>query len=223
MSDFKLERLNMVESQIRPNAVTDADLLKALLETPREIFVPPSLRAIAYMDGVLCVESAKDHRPARHLLSPMVFAKLAQLARVRKIDRVLDIGGTTGYSAAILSRLAGSVVALENDAGLTAVAKESLAGLGVKNVTFVMGPLEAGSPEGAPFDAIFLNGRVDNLPESLLSQLAEGGRLVGVMGSETVAKAKLLTRIGGRIQEHSGFDAGAPVVPGFESKHAFVF
>ena len=179
MSDFKLERINMVESQIRPNAVTDGDLLKALLDTPREAFVPPALRSLAYMEGVLCVEGARDNRPARHLLSPMVFAKLAQLAEIRKTDRVLDVGGTTGYSAAILSRLATSVVALENDAGLTAVAKDALAGLGIKNVTFSMGPLEAGAPESAPFDVIFLNGRVNNLLESLFSQLAEGGRACG--------------------------------------------
>jgi len=223
MSDFKMERINMVESQIRPNAVTDSDLLKALLDTPREIFVPPSLRALAYMDGGLCVEAARDHRPARHMLSPMVFAKLAQLARIRKTDRVLDIGGTAGYSAAILSRLAGSVVALENDAGLTALAKESLSALGAANVTVVMGPLEAGSPENAPFDAIFLNGRVGNLSEPLLSQLAEGGRLVGIMGSDTAAKAKLFLKIASQIQERSGFDASAPVLPGFASKHAFVF
>jgi protein-L-isoaspartate(D-aspartate) O-methyltransferase len=223
MSDFKLERINMVESQIRPNAVTDPDLLKALLETPREVFVPPSLRSLAYMDGVLCVEGARDHRPARYMLSPMVFAKLAQLANIRKTDRVLDVGGTTGYSAAILSKLAASVVALENDAGLTAVAKESLAGLGVENVTFVMGPLEAGAPESAPFDVIFLNGRAGHLPESLLSQLAEGGRLVAVMGSETAAKAKLFLRISGGIQERTGFDAGAPALPGFESRPVFVF
>jgi protein-L-isoaspartate(D-aspartate) O-methyltransferase len=223
MSDFKLERINMVESQIRPNAVTGGDILKALLDTPREAFVPPALRALAYMEGLLCVEAARDHRPARYLLPPMVFAKLAQLADIRKTDRVLDIGGTTGYSAAILSRLAASIVALENDAGLTAVAKESLAGLGVKNVTFSMGPLEAGAPESAPFDVIFLNGRVNNQLESLFSQLPEGGRVVGIIGTETAAKAKLFLKIGGRIQERIGFDAGAPLLPGFESKQAFVF
>jgi protein-L-isoaspartate(D-aspartate) O-methyltransferase len=223
MSDFKLERINMVESQVRPNGVTDADLLKALLDTPREAFVPPALRALAYMEGLLCVEGARDQRPARHLLAPMVFAKLAQLADIHRTDRILDVGGTTGYSAAILSRLAASVVTLENDAGLTAVAKESLASLGIKNVAFSMGPLEAGAPESAPFDVIFLNGRVNNLLESLFSQLAEGGRLVGVIGTETAAKAKLFLKIGGRIQERIAFDAGAPALPGFESKQAFVF
>ncbi len=223
MGDLKLERANMVESQIRPNAVTNPDLLKALYETPRELFVPPSLRSLAYLDGVLCVEEARDHRPARYLLSPMVFAKLAQLAIVRKTDRILDIGAATGYSTAILARLGASVVALENDAGLTAVAKEALASIGIDNVSFVMGPLEAGAPESAPYDVIFLNGRVGHLPDGLSAQLAEGGRLVTVMGADSAAKAKLVSKIDGRFQERIAFDAGAPLLPGFAAKKAFVF
>jgi protein-L-isoaspartate(D-aspartate) O-methyltransferase len=223
MSDFKLERMNMVESQIRPNAVTNPDLLKALLETPRELFVPPSLRTLAYMDGVLRVENAREHRPARYLLSPMIFAKLAQLVDIRAGDRILDIGGATGYSAAILARLGASVVALENDAGLTAVAKEALASAGIKNVSFVMGPLEAGAPESAPYNVIFLNGRVGHLPDALLAQLAEGGRLVTIMGSDTASKAKLVSKIDSRIQQRMAFDADAPILPGFELKSAFIF
>jgi protein-L-isoaspartate(D-aspartate) O-methyltransferase len=223
MSDFKLERMNMVESQIRPNAVTNPDLLKALLDTPRELFVPPSLRTLAYMDGVLRVENAREHRPARYLLSPMIFAKLAQLADIRAGDRILDIGGATGYSAAILARLGASVVALENDAGLTAVAKEALASAGIKNVSFVMGPLEAGAPESAPYNVIFLNGRVGHLPDALLSQLAEGGRLVTIIGSDTASKAKLVSKIDSRIQQRMAFDADAPILPGFELKSAFIF
>ena len=223
MSDFKLARANMVESQIRPNAVTDPELLRALFETPREQFVPTALKPLAYIDGVLRVEEARDHRPARHLLSPMVLAKLVQLAGPRKTDRILDIGCATGYSTAILAQLGASVVALENDAGLTAMAKEALSGLGLTNVTFVMGPLEAGAPESAPYDIIFLNGRAAHLPEPLLAQLAEGGRLVAPMGADTAGKAKLVRKVDGRYQERTAFEAGAPLLPGFEPKKAFVF
>lgn len=223
MSDFKLERANMVESQIRPNAVTDPELLRALYETPREKFAPASMRELAYFDGMLQVMGPGDQRPARHLLAPMVFAKLAQLAQPRKSDRILDIGAATGYSSAILARLGASVVALENDAALTGMAKEALSALGLTNVTFVMGPLEAGAPERAPYDVIFLNGRVAQLPPALLAQLAEGGRLVAAVGTEASAKAKLVQKIDGRFQERSAFDAGAALLPGFEAKKAFVF
>jgi protein-L-isoaspartate(D-aspartate) O-methyltransferase len=223
MSDFKLERANMVESQIRPNAVTDPELLKALFETPRELFVPPTLRSLAYMDGALRVEEGDERRPPRYLLAPMTFAKLVQLAGVRKTDRILDIGAATGYSTAILARLGATVVALENDAGLTALAKEALASLGVTNVSFTLGPLEAGAPVSAPFDVIFLNGRAAHLPDALTAQLAEGGRMVMAAGSDSAPKAKLITKIDSRIQERIGFDAGAPILPGFEPQKAFVF
>ena len=223
MSDFKLERANMVESQIRPNAVTNSELLKAMLEVPRELFVPPSLKALAYVDAALRVEDGREHRTPRYLLAPMTFAKLAQLAGIRKGDRILDIGGTTGYSSAILARLGASVLALESDAGLTAVAKEALATLGAGNISFITGPLEAGAPESAPFDVIFINGRVGFLPEALTGQLAEGGRLVTAFGSAEAGKAKLVSKINSRIQERIGFDTGAPMLPGFEPKKAFVF
>ena len=123
----------------------------------------------------------------------MTFAKLVQLAGVRKTDRILDIGAATGYSTAILARLGAAVVALENDAGLTALAKEALGSLGVTNVSFTLGPLEAGAPVSAPFDVIFLNGRAAHLPDALTAQLAEGGRLVMARGSNSAPKAKLIT------------------------------
>lgn len=223
MTDFKRERAIMVESQIRPNDVTNPELLRALATTPREVFVPPSMRSLAYMDGVLRIESAREDRPARYLMAPMTFAKLAQLAAIRKADRVLDIGGGTGYSAAILAQLAASVVCLENDAGLTAVAKDALAGLGIRNVSFSMGSLEAGAPENAPFDVIFLNGCAAQLPDALLEQLAEGGRLAAIMGADQPAKAKLFTKIESRVHERTGFDAGAPLLPGFEARRVFAF
>jgi protein-L-isoaspartate(D-aspartate) O-methyltransferase len=153
----------------------------------------------------------------------MVFARLAQLAEIRPSHRILDIGGATGYSAAVLAKLGGSVVAVENDAGLTAVAKEAIAELGVGNVTFKMGPLEAGAPENAPYDVIFINGRIAQLPESLTAQLADGGRLVAVIGGDMAAKAKLVRRIGAHFDERSAFDAGAPLLPGFEPKKSFAF
>jgi protein-L-isoaspartate(D-aspartate) O-methyltransferase len=223
MTDFKAERENMIESQIRPNAVTSVALLKAMSEMSREAFVPPSQRSLAYMDGPLKVEAARDGQPARYLLSPMVFAKLAQLAAVKANDRVLDVGPATGYSTAILAKLAKEVVALERDAGLTAIAADALAGEKIENVKQITEPHEIGAASDAPFDVIFLNGRIECEPSALFDQLAGGGRLVAVMGSATAAKARLFTKIDSTIQETIAFDAGAPLLPGFEAKPAFSF
>ncbi len=223
MINFKAERETMIESQIRPNAVTQAELLKAMLTTQRELFVPPSQRSLAYMDAGLRVENARDGQPARYLLSPMVFAKLVQLAEIKPGDKVLDVGAATGYSTAILSQLAREVVALECDAGLAALATDLLSGQRIENTQVVSGPLQDGFPAGAPFDAIFLNGRVSRDPEMLLGQLAEGGRLVAVTGQDTAAKACLLRKIHSRIQRVTSFDAAAPLLPGFEPMQAFAF
>ncbi|WP_088343195.1 MULTISPECIES: protein-L-isoaspartate O-methyltransferase [Rhodomicrobium] len=223
MTSFKAERDTMIESQIRPNAVTDPELLKALAETPREIFVPPSLRSLAYMDAPLRVEAARDGNPARYLLAPMVFAKLAQIARVRRTERVLDVGPATGYSTAILARLAKSVVALECDAGLAALAKDALAAQGVQNAELAIGPLNLGVPERAPYDVIFMNGRLACAPDKLLDQLAPGGRLIAVTGSETSAKARIFANVDSSVQETIEFDANADLLPGFESRKIFAF
>jgi protein-L-isoaspartate(D-aspartate) O-methyltransferase len=223
MSDFKAERENMIESQIRPNAVTNVPLLKAMLEIPREDFVPPSMRSLAYMDGALRVEAPRDGRMARYLLGPMIFAKLVQLAAIKSTDRVLDVGAATGYSTAVLARLAKEVVALECDAGLAAIAKDALAAEGIENVKLLTGPLEKGAPEDGPFDVIFVNGRLGCSPDVLFAQLAGGGRLVGIMGSEISQKAHLFTKIDSSLQDLIDFDAGAPLLPGFEAKAAFAF
>lgn len=223
MCNFKAEREIMIESQIRPNAVTQTELLAAMLDTPRELFVPPSQRGLAYIDGTLRVEAARDGNPPRYLLSPMVFAKLVQLAGIRPSDKVLDVGAATGYSTAILARLARRVVALECDAGLAAVAKDALLGQGIENAEVVTAKLQDGFLSQAPFDVIFFNGRLAADPENLFSQLAEGGRIVAIMGADVAAKARLMRKIDSQIQRVTAFDATAPLLPGFELKPAFVF
>ena len=223
MSNFKAEREIMIESQIRPNAVTQTELLAAMLETPRELFVPPSQRGLAYIDGSLRVEAAREGQPPRYLLSPMVFAKLAQLAGIKPSDKVLDVGAATAYSTAILARLARQVVALECDAGLAAVAKDALLGQGIENAEVATAKLQDGFPSQAPFDVIFFNGRLAADPENLFSQLSEGGRIVAIMGGQVAAKACLLRKIDSQIQRVTAFDATAPLLPGFEMKQAFAF
>jgi protein-L-isoaspartate(D-aspartate) O-methyltransferase len=223
MSNFKAERENMIESQVRPNAVTQGELLKAMLKTPRELFVPPSQRSLAYMDDALRVEAAREGQPARYLLSPMVFAKLAQLAEIKPVDKVLDVGCATGYSTAILACLAREVLGLECDAGLAALAKDTLSGQRIENARVVTGSLQDGFKAESPFDVIFLNGRSGCEPEMLFSQLSAGGRLVAIMGEETASKAQIFRKIDSLIQRVTAFDAAAPLLPGFEPKKAFAF
>ncbi len=226
MSNFTVERHNMVESQIRTCAVTNPRLLAALREVPREAFVPPSLRSLAYVDAPLQVEAARDGHAARYLLTPMVFAKLAQLAEIRPNDKLLDVGAATGYSSAVLAKLAASVVALECDAGLAAVAKDTLAAQhvdSVDSVDIVEGPLDGGAPDKGPFGVIFVNGRLAVRPDTLLAQLAPGGRLVAVMGGDAGAKARLFQKTDGCVREVAAFNAGCPLLPGFEARPAFVF
>lgn len=213
----------MVESQIRTNAVTNTRLLKALREVPREVFVPPSMRSLAYMDAPLQVEAARDGYSARYLLPPMVLAKLAQLARIEPTAKVLDIGPGTGYSTMVLAQLAGRVVAVESDPGLVALAKDALTAQGVKNVEFREGALNEGAADAGPYQAIFVNGRVAVKPEKLLAQLSQGGRLVAVVGGDVGAKACLFQKIDGAVRETVEFDAAAPMLPGFEARPAFVF
>jgi protein-L-isoaspartate(D-aspartate) O-methyltransferase len=223
MNNFTVERHNMVESQIRTCGVTSPRLLAALREIPREAFAPPSQRSLAYMDGPLQVEPARAGHAARYLLAPMVFARLAQLAEITGGDKVLDVGAATGYSSAVLARLAASVVAVECDAGLAAVAKDTLASHGVDNVEIMEGPLDGGAADKGPYDVIFVNGRLAVRPDTLLAQLAPGGRLVAVMGGETASKARLFQKTSGAVREVAAFDAGCPALPGFEASHAFAF
>ncbi len=223
MTDFQAERENMIESQVRPNAVTNTALIKAMAQTPREMFVPPSQKSFAYMDAALRVETARDGQIARYLLSPMIFAKLAQLARVKQADRVLDIGPATGYSSAILAKLAKEVIAVERDAGLAAIATDAMQDAQIENVKVVISNHEIGVPESAPFDVIFMNGRLGCEPNMLFEQLSSNGRLVAVIVSETAAIATLFTKLDSTIQEEIAFDAGAPLLPGFEPQSAFTF
>jgi protein-L-isoaspartate(D-aspartate) O-methyltransferase len=207
----------MVEAQIRANDVTNLRIQAAMEAVPREQFVPPSKLALAYAD--IPVEVASG----RYLLDPRTFAKLLELADLRPTDRALDVGCATGYSAAVLARLAQTVFALEQDADLVRRASGLLPGLGVANVEVILGTLTEGHRAGAPFDAIILNGAIPGPPETLLDQLAEGGRLVAVVADGTVGKAKLFVREHGRIGCRSGFDAAVPPLVGFSKSVGFVF
>lgn len=217
MFDAAKARRLMVEGQVRTADVTDDDLLQAMLTLPRERFLPPALAPLAYLDGD--IEVAKG----RALLRPMVLAKLIQAARVRQEDRVLDIGCATGYSAALLARLAGSVTALEEDAELARQAKDALAAESASAVEVVVGPLVAGWPAGGPYDLILLDGAAEIVPDALAPQLKPDGRMVGVYGRPPATKGTIYHLAEGRLVGRPIFDAAARLLPGFTAPPTFVF
>lgn len=227
MVDFERQRLTMVESQLRPNEVTDRRILAAMATLPRERFVPPRLSLLAYMDESVKVFPAIDGAPARFLLAPMVLARLVQLASVQPDDKVLDVGCATGYSTAVLAQLARSVIGLEPEPELAVSAGVALRDLAIKNVEIVGGVLDRGYPQGGPYDAILLNGSVQEIPEAFFGQLREGGRVVAVVTSGVAktspGKAYLFVMVDGEASGLPHFDAGARPLPGFSPAQAFAF
>ncbi|HVW74474.1 MAG TPA: protein-L-isoaspartate O-methyltransferase [Rhizomicrobium sp.] len=208
-------RFNMVEAQIRPANVTDQRVLAAMNAVAREKFVPRGALALAYADVPVQVA------PGRYLLDPRSFAKLVQLAGIEADDRVLDVGCATGYSSAVLARLATEVVALEQDADLVRAASQLLANV-VGKVEVVQGALIEGVKGQAPFDVIFVNGAIEQVPDTLLGQLAEGGRLVTVL-KDGQSRAWLFLKENGQIGKRPDFDADVPVLAGFKKAMGFVF
>jgi protein-L-isoaspartate(D-aspartate) O-methyltransferase len=221
MTDFAAARRMMVDGQVRTADVTDRRLLAAFLEVPRERFVPADEAALAYID--LDVMVSEPGLPARYLVKPMVLGKLIQAAEVAEGDRVLDVGCATGYSTALLSRLAAAVVGLEQDETLLLQAREALAELKCANAKVVGGPLTRGFAADAPYDVIVLQGLVEVVPEALLAQLKDGGRLACVLGRGPGAKAMIYRSIGGEASGWPMFDATAAPLPGFSKPPAFVF
>jgi len=217
MFDAAAARRFMVDGQIRTADVTDSGLLDAMLTVPRERFLPPALAELAYLDGDIPIGRG------RALLRPMVLAKLIQAADLRPKDRVLDVGCATGYSAAVLARLAGAVIGLEEDGELARQAKDALAATASAHVEIVTGPLAAGWPAGATYDVILLDGGAEIVPEAFASQLKPQGRLLGVCGHSPATKGTIYHLSEGRLLGRPIFDAAARVLPGFVTPPAFVF
>jgi len=208
----------MVESQIRPNKVSDPAIIEAILAVPRERFVPAALRGIAYVDEDVPLGGG------RYLMEPMVFGRLLQFAAIGRDDVVLDVGCGSGYASAVMAQLARKVVALEEDPALAHGAAARFAELAISKVVPVEGALTAGWPELAPYDVILFNGAVAAIPPAIAGQLAKGGRLVAVVQAEPgMGKAVLVTRVEGVYAQRIVFDAGTPMLPGFAARPGFVF
>ena len=216
--DYSAARHNMVENQIRVNRVTHQGIINAFGEIPREVFVPDNLATLAYVDEKLMITEG------RYLLQPMVLALLLQSAKIRPDDVVLEIGCGTGYSTAILASIANTVVAIEEDETLAKQATNNMVELGVDNAAIMTSPLAEGYKKQHPYNAIVLSGSVAKVPESILAQLIDGGRLVTVVNKhDSLGKGVLMTKFGGSISTEEIFDAWTPILPGFELPPSFAF
>ena len=227
MTDFSVQRLNMVDSQVRPSDVTDQRIVRAMLEVPRELFVPAEVAQLAYIDDPVPVTLRSKGAQARFLLPPRTLAKLVQLLEIGPQSAVLDVGCATGYSTAVLACLGRRVVGLEPEPELAETARRMLRELAIENATIVEGALAAGTPEDGPYDVILLNGSIEEIPASVLGQLREGARLVSILASGANSarpgKAFLFVKIDGEASGLPHFDAGARALPGFSRAPAFAF
>lgn len=218
MSSLEIARTHMIESQLRPNKVTDQRLLGAYASIRRELFLPEHLRQVAYIDEDLPLGGG------RYLMEPMVAARLLQAAAVERTDMMLVVGAGTGYEAALSSMLARSVVALEEDPELARQARAALVERGIASVSIVEGPLLQGYRPRAPYDVILFAGAVAEVPAEIFAQPAEEGRLLAVVKSEgTIGRATVTIRTGGLLARRVIFDAAIPLLPGFSPRAAFVF
>ncbi|SMH49089.1 protein-L-isoaspartate O-methyltransferase family protein [Mesorhizobium australicum] len=217
MADFSGLRTKMVDGQVRTTDVTSLPLLDALLSVPREEFVPAAKKSLAYIDEDL------EIAPGRYLMEPSPFARIAQLAEIQPGDFVLDVGAGTGYSSAVLSKIAGSVVALEQDPALAEKAQSVLSALGYDTVAVVEGPLTAGYPAQAPYDVIVIEGAVEQIPQALFDQLKDGGRLVAVEGLGNSGVVHIYVKHGSSVSARRAFNAAVKALPGFNNAPVFEF
>lgn len=221
--DFAVQRVKMVDGQVRTTDVTQLDLLEAMLSVPREKFVPTRIRALSYSDEALEISTPETGGEPRYLMQASPMAKLLQLADIRAGDFVLIVGAGSGYSAAVVSLIAGSVIALESNEAIANQASETLSALGYDSAVVVHGDLARGYPEQAPFDVIFVEGAVDHVPDALLEQLRDGGRLVAVTGQGNASLARLYVRENGTISNRPVFNAAIKELPGFKIAPIFQF
>lgn len=219
MTDLAYASRTMVDNQLRTSGITDRRILTAMGELPREVFVPEPRRSLAYIDEAHTLPGPSG----RAIPAPAPFARLLQLAEVEGADSVLDVGTGTGYSAAVIGRLAREVIAVESDAALVAAARRNLADVGAANVTVVQAALFDGAPNHGPFDVIMLEGAVAGVPDSLLSQLREGGRLVAMVRAGGAPVANVFVRNGDEFAPRTEFNTSMPALSRETLPDAFVF
>jgi protein-L-isoaspartate(D-aspartate) O-methyltransferase len=216
MADFSTRRMVMVDTQVRPSDVTKFPIIEAMLAIPREAFVPDAQVEAAYVGENLPLG------PGRVILEPRTFAKMLDALDIRPKDLVLDLGCGLGYSAAVLARLCDAVVAVEEDEALAVQAQQVLSAQGIDNAAVIAGVLAEGAAKHGPYDAIVIEGAVEEVPETILAQLGEGGRIAALFAEGRLGIARIGLKLGGRVTWRFAFNAAAPVLPGFARARSFV-
>jgi protein-L-isoaspartate(D-aspartate) O-methyltransferase len=215
MADYAARRTMMVDTQVRPSDVTSFPIIDAMLKIPREAFVPDDQREAAYAGENLPLA------PGRVLLEPRTLAKMLEELDIGPSDLVLDIGCGLGYSSAVIAHMAEAVVAVEDNEEMAAEAQRLLAENGADNVAVMAGPLAEGAPRHGPYDVIVIEGGIERLPEAIADQLKEGGRIAALFMEGPLGTCKVGLKVEGRINWRYGFNAAAPVLPGFEKAREF--
>ncbi|WP_029031536.1 protein-L-isoaspartate O-methyltransferase family protein [Salinarimonas rosea] len=222
MIDFARVRRMMVDHQLRTYDITDLGILSAMNEVPREAFAPDEAKGLAYSDQSLPVAHTEDG--GRWLLPAMIFGRLLQNLQVRAGERTLVVASALGYEAVVMQRLGARPTILESDAGVAERTRALLAEHGAGSVEVVVGPLDGGCPDAAPFDVIYVNGAVQVRPQALLECLAEEGRLGVIVGDGSrTSRASLFVRSGDTFGSRAVFDAAAPLLRPFREELGFVF
>jgi protein-L-isoaspartate(D-aspartate) O-methyltransferase len=220
LPDPSAARRTMIDHQLRTFDVTDLRVLEAVDAVPREVFVPSDRQALAYSDQSFVLRQAGG---TRAMLMPMVLARMIQAADIMPSDRILDVGGGSGYGAAIMAGLGAEVVLLEEDAPIAELARTCLTSAGTSGVTIVQQPLFQGYPARAPYDVILINGAIEVDPTRLLEQLADGGRLLAIKGVGRAGRVVRYQKTGHVWGARNVFDASAPVLSAFREHESFRF
>jgi protein-L-isoaspartate(D-aspartate) O-methyltransferase len=216
VTDYKMRRQIMVDTQVRPSDVTKFPIIDALLNVPREKFVPDGKREAAYIGENLSIGLS------RVILEPRTFAKLLDVLDIKNTELVLDIGSGFGYSSAVISRMAELVIAVEQDEVFASEAEEILSEVGADNVVVQVNKLEDGSPKHGPYDVIILQGGVEEIPLSILNQLKNGGRIGAIFIEEGLGTARIGYKLNNKVTWRYSFNAAVPILDGFRKQKDFV-
>lgn len=215
MSDFAARRTMMVDTQVRPSDVTKFPIIDAMLSVPRELYVPSEAVEAAYISENIAI--ARN----RVVLEPRTFAKLLDALNITDDELVLDIGAGYGYSSAVIAQMAEAVIAVEEDESLSSEAQTILSEQGADNVVLHVAPLKEGAPEHGPYDVIMIQGGVGEVPDALIEQLKDGGRMGCVFMEGALGVARIGYKIDGKMNWRFSFNGSAPVLPGFAKETAF--